>query len=800
MKFRRKKNSKNTLSLDRENFAVLKYFSSGKSIYEFSYAVNTKSALERGGQTVEISIKRSNLPKSPSIFSLNAISKKPSPVLLAQNIQQITSVEKDSKNANVNAVFASGLSDFTAQISNDSLFSNAISKKFNLATAPSLTQLSQIEPILQMTTFPSASVNQSINSLAINSILKSGEDPSDIQQQFTIGSAAAMQGFISPAQNRNTFSSEKLKISQKILSQAKITSSDEAPNTAIIPIFAQEKSGFVVVKKEFTIEIGQLANSSDFLVDFKLIGKNGLVLEAVQRKVEHSQNVRIIQTPTVPPKVTSITLPARNLLTITQQDPLATSVDIFRRDFKRTIRIEDQKYVFITNVVVSKSGGPVPFEDLVGNASNTIYRIIPKGEQGQVGHAFTNKVVKAYNFGLSRERTARLLYAGIVAQSSEKGVKIEVIGLAPGVTAIKLLARDRTNRNTAFRNVPSFLGKNLTVMVNDSPQSYLFLDQQAKDNHIIEYAVKLLFANGDEEISTTREIFRKVPFSIGAVETVMSQPRVLQSGNSIDIQFSINSTIKSSNASILRDLLQKQGQSDLFAAEMANEKTSLDNLIAHQVRRIDLSTGQTDFFRPFTGVEFSDEDNRTIDSISAPLPGRAYRYVVSALLRTPETLFENNPKTITNSIGVSVSALPLKFKHPVVGLYGNIVTPESLIFNHSESPFEFGNVGNFVSKDVSIDISKPKAFNARVSKFNKDTNIVRWTISGDKNLIDHFLIIVDKFGDQDIIGKVHTTFSSNVIEFIDKITPKEPGSYRYKIIPVQKDYTHGSSVTTQEII
>ena len=799
MKFRKKKNNKKAISLEQENFAVLTDFSVGRSVYKFTYSINTKLALSRGAQMVEIVVQPSNLPKPPSIFSLNSISNKPSPIALVQNIQQITAIKKDTKNSNINQQFTETISDFTTQVNNDSPFSSIVSKTFNLASVPSLTQMSQSEPVMQMTTFPSASISESVNALAVSSIL-SGEDPSEIQQQFTIGSSQTIQGLVSPAQLAITLAPSNLKIVQKTLSVAKITNSNEAPTTAVIPVLAQKSTNFVTVKKIIVFEPGQLKNSGEFTVKFNLMGINGLLVESVQRKVDHAQNVRIIQTPTVPPRISSITLPARNLLTITQNDPLATSVNIYRKEFKRTQRIEEQKYVFVATVAVSKASGPVPFEDLIGNASNIVYRVIPKGEQNQIGHAYTNKVVKAYNFGIPRERTARLLYAGIVAQPDQKGVRIEVLGTPPGVTSIKLLAKDRTIRQTKFRTVPSFLGKKLSVLTNDTTQSYMFLDTNAKDNHIIEYAIKLMFANGDEEISTTREIFKNTPFSVGLVDTFVTQPRVSQSNRGIDIQFNINSTINSSNISILKDLLEQQGQGFLFQNEMLNEKNSLNELIAHQVRRVDLTTGKTDFFRTFTGTQFSDEANRTIDGIEPPLLGRVYRYVVSALLRSPETLFEKNVQTITNSAGIAVSYLPLKFKHPATQMFGNLVTPTSLKTNHSESAFEFGNVGNFISQDVSIDIAKPKAFNARVSRFNKDTNIVRWNVTGDKDLFDHFIVIVDRFGDEEIISTVHTNFNSNVIEFIDKETPKEPGSYRYKIIPVQKDYTHGPSVTTQEII
>jgi len=800
MKHQTKNKNENIISLDSEDFASLIDFGQ-KVVYEFRYSINIPAALKAGAQKVEISTFTSSKPKPPSIFTSNSISNKPSSLTLVKNIQQITAVKKDIKNANTNAKFSNSISDFTTKASNDSLFSSFKNKVFKLALAPSINQKKAIEPILKISNFPSSSIIQSPKSLSVKGILQNKQDPSNIQASFSVGASKAIQGVITPSQTSlKTLPLSSLKISQKILKQKGITTSQQASDNTIIPILVQEDTNFANVKKIIEFEPNTLGNSPDFIVQFSLLGVNGLVIEKIQRTVEHSQNIRVIQTPTIPPVVSSVTLPARNLLTIIQKDPLAKSVDIFRKIFNRTQRLEEQKYTFVANVPVDKMKGPVPFEDLIGNASDIIYRVIPKGGQQQLGSVFTNKVVNAYRFGLSRERTSRLLYAGIVAQSDPKGIKIDVFSLPPGVSAIKLLCRDKTRNDTNFKIVPSFIGRNETTVVGDVEQTYSFIDIFSKYNNIIEYNLILLFENGDEEICTNREIYKNIPFSFGVVDTSIGQPKILQTKSGIDIQFSIKSIIRSSNASILKKILEQQGQAELYSDELLEEKSSLDKIISHQIRRIDLTTGETVFFRPFTGTMFSDELNRKIDGIEPLVPGRVYRYIVSALLRSPETMFEKNYKNITNSVGISVQILPLKFKHPIVQKYGNIVTPTSLSANHSESQFEFENIGNFIYQDVSIDISKPQILDARVTKFNKETNILRWSVKGEKALLDHFLIILDRLGDEEIIGKVHTNFNSNIIEYIDKESSKEPGSYRYKIIPVLKDYSHGSSITTKEII
>lgn len=802
MKIFKKQSGKKMLSLDGNDFATLLSYKNRRSEYEFTYSIDTSLALERGAKHVEVTVEPVNPTRPPSLFGLDSLTKKPSPVLISQGIQKLASVQKDVKNNNINNIKALAISDFTVKVKNDNIFSPSRITQFKLAQRDGLDQQNEIEPILQASVQKEIDeVEDSFRSLALRSILENKEDPSNIINDYIVGTRRGIEGIISKAQNPSKFRFASLKrLSDKIVRSDAPRTSDKVSSTVVVPIYSKEDTKFSTLSKKVILEPGVLDDTGEFTVHFKVISISGVVLERVKRKVEHGQNVRIIQTPSIPPTLSVTTLPARNFLTITQNDPLAKSVDLYRKEMKRTQRVEDQNYVFVANIPVTKEGGSVPYEDGIGNASDIIYRAIPKGIQSQSGLVFTNKVAKKYNFGLPRERTNKFLYAGIIPQSIEGGVKIEVVSVPPGVSGIKLLSRDITNNEKTYTNVLSAFDRESIIYVTEAPQSYFFLDSASKDFHVIEYTLVLLYKNGDEELSTNVEYYKNIPFSFGVVDTVVSQPRIFQTTNGVDVQFSIDSSITKSNISVLKQLLEEQGQSTLFLDELENEKDSLDELIAHQVRRVDLSTGKSVVFKTLIGKNFSDERNRVIDSIEPLRAGRSYRYVVSVMLRTPETLFENNIKTITNSASISVSYLPQNFRHPVTQRFGNLVSKQSLLRNYSEDQMEFGIVGNFVAQDVTIDISKPKAFNAKVVRFNNKINIVRWNVSGEKNLIDHFLIVLEKMGDREIIGKVHVNTNSNVIEFVDKKALEEPGSYKYKIIGVLKDYSEMPATETQETI
>ncbi len=163
-------------------------------------------------------------------------------------------------------------------------------------------------------------------------------------------------------------------------------------------------------------------------------------------------------------------------------------------------------------------------------------------------------------------------------------------------------------------------------------------------------------------------------------------------------------------------------------------------------------------------------------------------------------MFDSIVKNYINVAGISLDTSPKKFQHPITKQYGNLVSINSLTKNYGKEGFEFGDIANYISLDVSLEKTNPKIFNAFVKKFNSKISIIRWNIEGDKKLIDHFLIVANRFGSEEFIGKVHSFFGANLIEFIDNKFAEEPGSISYRIIPVYKDYSRGVAISTGEVI
>lgn len=803
MKFIKLKLTNNIISIDNVNFASLVKYQKNFSFYEFFYTIDTAEALKKNATAVKIFITPTELPKPQSIFTLNTLNFKPSPALLVDNILKINAIKKDTKNNNLNSIIKTKISDFTIKVANDNLFAPVQKTVFKILPIQAIKQQNQAEPILQKTIFEALPIVQTVKALSLKSILQDKKDPGDIVTNFTTPSTKGFEGLSLTKQLLPLKAADKLVF--KVLDGFNVENTDDEglEISTVIPIVSKGADNKQFISKIISFDPNFLNGFGEFQVHFELMGQNDLVLQKISKKVDHAKNIKVIQTPSISPIVNVINLnkPGKNILEITQKDNNAVAVSIFRKEIKKTMRVEDAKYTFVSKVDVEKESGTIVFEDLVGNASDIIYRIIPVGEVDQLGSVYTNVVAPAVRTKLVSKINNRLIYSGVIAQINQQGVEISVFSLPPGVAAIKVLARDNTIFEKNFRVILSEASKSSTLSVSDIDTTYIFLDDlNLKTGHIYEYCCVLLFENGDEEISTGCDFIEYIPFSIGVVDTQISLPRTLTTNKGLDVQFRISSKIIDNDLSSVKALLESQGLAELYGDEIANEKTSLNDLIAHSIRRVDLTTGKSEHFKTFSGNVFSDAANRDVNFVSPLVAGRTYRYIVSALLRSPETLFENNVKTIENKIGLEVEVLPLKFLHPIALNLGSIVTPASLKANHSKDPFEFGDIGNFISQDVAIDITRPKIFDAKVIRFNDQINILRWSVLGEKALIDHFLIIVERFGSEDIIGKAHTKFPSKIIQFLDKETSKEPGTFRYKVIPVFKTYEHGPALFSDEVV
>ncbi len=798
MKIRKLQLDKRILSLDNDDYAILSSFKDGISVYTFTYSINTSEAIKKNATIVRIRALPINRPKPSSIFSSNSITKKPDTILLAKNIQQMSAIKKDIKNNNNNSAIMQGMSDITTNIPNNNPLSSNIGKIYRFATSRTIDQQSSLEPIIQQIRFKKINNQKSYKNLSIKSILKDKIDPIKLEiSKLIIGTKKSFGGISTFSTN---FGDKTTSFIEKSIEPFNAMTSKDVFGSTIIPIVDNGTTSFRKISKNISFGPGSLDNNGSFVISFELIGENNIIIEKVAKIVDHGQNLKIIQTPKIPPIVDVVSSACKNILTIKQADKNAIGIKIFRKNIKKHIKIEESEYSFVSDIEL-QGERTIFFEDLTNNASDIIYRIIPYGNQQLIGSCYASIIAPAHKFRIYKgEKNSKMVHCGLYTQIDSFGIKVNVFNLPSDVISISVLARNKSKFEKTFRRVPSLNSNQLCVATNDANGSYIFSDNQVKPYCIYEYKCLLYYDNGDEEMSSQSEIIEYIPYTSGIVDTQIKNIEIVENDVNIDIQFDIVSNITNSKNEIIKLLLESQNHHELFSDEIYNERDTLNKLLAHSIKRIDLSNGEISYFPVVVGNRFSDLENR-VTSIASPIKsGRTYKYIISALLRTPETLFENTEREYTNNAGISVSYLPFKFKHPIVSRFGSTVSPSSIAKNHGMRAMEFGDVGNYTSVDVNINIIKPKIFDIKVRKFNKNINVVNWNVNGEKSMIDHFLVVVNRMGAEEIIGAVHTYYNSNLIEFYDENLDIEPGSFRYKIIPIYNDYTQGVAIESQEVI
>lgn len=821
MKVLKLKKIANALKVD-ENFATLMQFSarSGVSTYEFAYLIDTVQAVNKGFTDVRIQI-RSDPPKKPaSIFAASNVNlgvvQKPKPDQIVNNVQLAVAAEKDVKNVNVAVVVKSIKTDLTAKISNElattkpgvmvSPLEVKPKKKFVAKTVQGIQAISAgTEPILQISGLQALPKKKTFPALSVTSVFQEKKDPSEVlvSAKFVTPTAKALAGTIVAVPVKPKLPAMNVMLAN-VVKAAPISTSNDLIGEAVVPVLETIQDPVARVTKLVKLKQSDIQKVDTFSVTFELRDAGGIVVEKIERKVPHGKNIKVIQTPVTPPKVSvaKVNIVGKNILEIEQTDKNATAIRLFRKTVSPTVRLEDLEYEFVEEFDLTVQDGKQQVVDFTNNVNNVIYRVFSIGPQDQPSSEFTNVVSPGVRIG-GLKKAERPVHAGVVARVVQEGIRIQIVSISPGPIAVKILRRDRTkfqNKDSDFVAIPHETTKKEVVLIAGENVPGSFLDTDLVESHLYEYCCQLIYDNGDQVIATGCDFIEFIPLSEGVAVTRTTAARPVNREGGLDVTFRINTKLLDTDLDIVKSLLEKQGQDTLWTDELKNEKDSLQKLIAHKIRRVDLTTGESAHFQTFTGDFFSDLTNRAQASVPPLKTGHRYRYYISALLRAPETLFENNTKTITNKVGVAVNILPLKFKHPITLKKGNLVSVASLKAQHPEDPFEFGNIGNVKEVNVTMEGLQPRLTRGRAIRFNNNTNIVRWEILGDKTQIDHFIILMDRMGQEEVVGKAHPIFDADFIEFIDKLDKDETGEMRYRIIPVMNNYEHGPPLTTNGVI
>ncbi len=519
--------------------------------------------------------------------------------------------------------------------------------------------------------------------------------------------------------------------------------------------------------------------------------KTGVTVQSLERVFYPRDFIKYYMIPRARPivKISNRSDKSYAMLNIRQVDIAASKVRIYKRIYDHN-GMTDEPYTFVNEIDLTIKDGwkYLPVEVSYGNT--IIYRIIPISPFGTSGSDYASIVLKPQG------RNPNFKQVVITTKTQLKGVQLEVSKLPSDCVSFRVYRRDVTIGN----NVREDIGSPILVNTSDPNVAYSVVDASVKANHVYAYYCRIFRKTGSQEDRLATH-YEHIPLVENIVETKIIDPNLTLTDRGYDVHFKLSTTVVGTRIDQLKQLLEKQGFYDLFQDDIADVRDQLGKLIAHTVKRVDLMTGAVEDFGVVDKDEFSDLTARNVAGVSELRVGRKYRYVVTALLRAPETMLENFTKSVRDPNTKRLYNFnPFKFLHPIVAQHGNIVTVDSIRTNYVKEPMMFGEIGSYAFAEITVDRQKSLISSAVREKKGVNIDVLRWTAVGASKDVDHFQVILEHGGKRSIVGRATCAPDTDSFLYVRKLNQVEIGlDLRYYICPVYHDFVRGLETSVSNV-
>lgn len=536
------------------------------------------------------------------------------------------------------------------------------------------------------------------------------------------------------------------------------------------------------------------ADLTHAFVQFELINqRSNESIDTVTKTLNISKELQIFHTPKTPPIMKAGVTPnsTYGTLQIKQLDQGATAVQVFKKTIYAAAQDVD-KYSLIGTYPLTSKHEALQIKVDVPLASTAIYRAVPVGAQNAQGFDYTNIVIRPRHYTPLRS-------VALTGLQIPQGIQLEARSIPTRCVAIQFLKWNLTTHQSATRY--DIVNGDVGFVDDAARQADLImtLDTDVSDGNIYRYVARLIYLDGDTEDfgDVTLEFVLPAP---GQVDTTVSD-LIVNHDSTPDVGFVINTSTTNTNMDNIKQMLKNQNLTEYFTGDIAAQRDQLANLVAHQIHRVDLSTGVRESFGTVTSPNFQDSVLRKSQAVSPLQYGHIYRYEIYPLLRAAETLFDGFTKTSTDvSTKKPYTWKPAKFRHPLALSRGLIVSSIGAAKRYAKDPMAFGVVGSITTVEASFDNDTAKIVNQTATPFNRALNIVTWQVNGDITQVDHFIILKTVNGVRYALGKSHSEFPYGACQYFHPVTHHDNGPVSYVIIPVMNDYKVGTPVTTNTVI
>lgn len=813
------KKETNIIDVPEENSAILTEITRNNEYfrYEVTYRADPRRALQNGAITVRIQASTKPFVRQPTRLLTGF-----NPEQLIRNLQQKSSITKDQGRSQKSNVFFTYISDLSAKIPNDKtgllsrdsirgLLPDIILKKestLKLKPVSELNEQNVIMPVLEnnisTAIVPDSARNSTVAKAVSLDLALNAIDPARISgtRLGTVQPARKVSGGVvsMPSRELTKFNlNEKQKVSLlgNLVNTLNPNTHLQLRHADFVNVLVNQPRTTIDVTETLDIPVG-LLQMDEFYLILSLVNKSGVEVQTINVTVPHAKNVAALQIPVLPPKMEILQtgLPGKNVIQVKQMDSNAVGCAIYRKEIRKGVPITDAAFTFVGNIFCKAGQDFQRMEDVVNNYNPILYRAVPFNTNGTLASEFASAGSKPVKPIGKAKILKRRNFVSLSGEIVDNAISVEIRDVPPGVTLVKLLRRDLS----IFQETYDLAARPSLITNEDSLAPIFITDNTVKRGRIYEYQVELLYPDGDSEYGASHLVIKYDPITANVVETFVSKPEVVQTGTDLDVSFTLESSLIPGNLDSVKAALNAQGLSQFYDDAVSGERQKLQSIIAYNIQRSNLTTGEVEDFGTIITTQFSDKQFGRVKGVKPLQSGNEYRYNVTTFFRSAETALDTVEREVETGTSSTYTFQPARWLHPVTLNEGNLVSATSLTRNHAQTTFTFGSVGNVVSTIVSLADILPSIVEAKAQKLGKNSTLVQWRVQGNITKIDHFIVILEIVGMRTVVGKSHNVSESNFFQFVDSLDNGEHGKLTYSIIPVYYDFSRGTEVVTNEVL
>lgn len=553
-----------------------------------------------------------------------------------------------------------------------------------------------------------------------------------------------------------------------------------------------------------------------FLVE--LFDSNGDILDVKHRIVNHDAEVDEFLTPDYAPKIKArASRLGKNVIWFRQVDRVGTEVHIYRKIINPESPSASGKYQLIRKIKASRKDRTRRIVDWVNNSAVCIYRAIAVGPRNRVSRKFRNSICRPYRHpSINKKTVEELTHVSIFAQTIGDAVQIRVTNIPEGPAAIYITADDLSKKpSLRTKNDSTYIvgsePQDQTQVINEDTSDVIFTDRNVQHGHIYEYRCVMIYPTGSEvksKVTEVHEFFKEIVEEEKIVVDLANLAIEADDSGNASVSFNIEPSFTDTGMETVISSLKAAGAEDNFISEVQSDREKLNNLLAFLVQRQDNISGETETFGVTSSGEFNDNPTtRKYTGVSDILAGRNYKYIVRVLLRSAESIFDT---ALSEEIDIETAKKfkrkiskfmnPYTLKNGTLPSVGQALGKNQKSRLKPEDKFIQGRTGIEVAIDAEIPSFDPEIESLTARRIGTSKAILFWTITGDEDDLDHFIIMAELQGIKSTVGTCHNRSFRGKYYYFDYEVAGEPGAVKYSIIPVLADYTYGDEVAAEEII